>query len=125
SENLTHAMLEEIIEENPAFGHLGIVCHQPLRQLLRDVSSLTDEDRHYALHPATHIDFLLYNRISKRPVLAIETDGYEFHKAGTVQSMRDERKNRILATYGLPLIRLSTIGSDERKRIENALSATR
>lgn len=125
SENLTHAMLEKIIEENSAFGHLGIVCHQPLRQLLRDVSSLTDDDRHYALHPATHIDFLLYNRISKRPVLAIETDGYEFHKAGTVQSVRDERKNRILAAYGLPLLRLSTIGSDERKRIEDALSAIR
>lgn len=122
SENLTYAMLEEVIEGHPALSHLGIVSHQPLRQLLRDVSSLTEDDRTYVLHPATHIDFLLYNRMSKQPVLAIETDGYGFHKAGTAQSVRDDRKNRVLAAYGLPLLRLSTIGSEERKRVETVLS---
>lgn len=121
SENLTYAMLEEIIEENTKFCHLGIVCHQPLRQLLRDVSMLSEEDRTYALNPQTHIDFLLYNRVSKQPVLAIETDGYQHHKAGTTQSVRDIKKNRILATYGIPLLRLSTIGSNERQQVENVL----
>ncbi len=121
SENLTYAMLEQIIEENTEFCHLGIVCHQPLRQLLRDVSLLSNDDRNYALHPRTHIDFLLYNRVSKQPVLAIETDGYQHHKEGTTQSVRDEKKNRILATYGIPLLRLSTIGSNERQQVEDAL----
>ncbi len=121
SENLTYAMLEQIIEENTEFCHLGIVCHQPLRQLLRDVSLLSDDERTYALHPRTHIDFLLYNRVSKQPVLAIETDGYQHHKEGTTQSVRDEKKNRILATYGIPLLRLSTIGSNERQQVESAL----
>ena len=121
SENLTYAMLEQIIEENTEFCHLGIVCHQPLRQLLRDVSLLSDDERTYALHPRTHIDFLLYNRVSKQPVLAIETDGYQHHKSGTEQSVRDEKKNRILATYGIPLLRLSTIGSNERQQVEEAL----
>ena len=121
SENLTYAMLEQIIEENTKFCHLGVVCHQPLRQLLRDVSLLSDDERTYALHPKTHIDFLLYNRVSKQPVLAIETDGYQHHKSGTEQSVRDEKKNRILATYGIPLLRLSTIGTNERERVENAL----
>lgn len=121
SENLTYAMLEQIIEENVEFCHLGIVCHQPLRQLLRDVSLLSAEDKAYALHPRTHIDFLLYSHVSKRPILAIETDGYQYHKAGTTQSVRDEKKNRILATYGIPLLRLSTIGSNERQLVEVAL----
>ena len=121
SENLTYAMLEQIIEENTEFCHLGIVCHQPLRQLLRDVSLLSDDERTYALHPKTHIDFLLYNRVSKQPVLAIETDGYQHHKSGTEQSVRDEKKNRILAIYGIPLLRLSTIGSNERQQVESTL----
>jgi very-short-patch-repair endonuclease len=82
---------------------------------------LSDEDRTYALHPKTHIDFLLYNQVSKQPILAIETDGYQHHKKGTTQSMRDEKKNRILATYGIPLLRLSTIGSNERLQVENVL----
>lgn len=123
SENLTYAMLEQIIEENVEFSHLGIVCHQPLRQLLRDVSILSEEERSYTLHPNTHIDFLLYNRVSKQPVLAIETDGYQHHKSGTAQSVRDEKKNRILASYGIPLLRLSTIGSNERQQVEKALAS--
>ena len=98
SENLTYAMLEQIIKNNVEFSHLGIVCHQPLRQLLRDVSILSEEMRSYALHPNTHIDFLLYNLVSKQPILAIETDGYQHHKSGTAQSIRDEKKNHILAT---------------------------
>lgn len=122
SENLTYAMLEDILNGNVAYSHLGIVCHQPLCQLLRDVSQLDDEDRRYAMNPATHIDFLLYNRVSKQPVLAIETDGYNYHKAGTIQSKRDNRKDRILEIYGIPLLRLSTIGSEEHKRVEEKLA---
>lgn len=122
SENLTYALLEDMITDNPDFAHLGIVCHQPLRQLLRDFSLLGEENRRYVFNAATHLDFLLYNRVGKQPVLAIETDGYEFHKEGTEQSERDQRKNRILALYGIPLLRLSTVGTDERKRIENKLS---
>jgi len=122
SENLTYAMLENILHENIAYSHLGIVCHQPLRQLLRDFSLLDDGDKQYALNPATHIDFLLYNRVSKHPVLAIETDGYNYHKVGTAQSVRDNRKNRILEIYGIPLLRLSTIGSEEQKRVEEKLA---
>ena len=125
SENLTYAMLEQIIEGNPEYSHLGIVCHQPLSQLLRDTSLLTDDEKRYALHPKTHIDFLLFNRVSKRPVLAIETDGYRHHKEGTEQWVRDEKKNRILATYGIPLLRLSTIGSNERQLVEEALRGNR
>ena len=122
SENLTYALLERVLNGNIAYNYLGIVCHQPLRQLLRDFSLLNDEDKSYAMHPATHIDFLLYNRVSKQPVLAIETDGYNYHKAGTTQSLRDNKKDRILETYGIPLLRLSTIGSEEQQRIEAKLT---
>ncbi len=122
SENLTYAMLEEIIESNQPLSHLGIVCHQPLRELLRDTSALSEEERQYALHPNTHIDFLLYNRVSKQPVLAIETDGYTYHKDGTSQAKRDEKKNRILATYNIPLVRLSTIGHNEREQVLTELN---
>lgn len=123
SENLTYAMLEQIIEENSEFNHLGIVCHQPLRQLIRHTSALTEEEQLYALHPQTHIDFLLYNRVSKQPILAIETDGYGFHHAGTSQSKRDEKKNHILATFGIPLLRLATTGSNEKQKVIEALTS--
>lgn len=43
SENLTFALLEKILAGDSEFCHLGIVCHQPLRQLIRDWSLLDEE----------------------------------------------------------------------------------
>ena len=122
SENLIYALLEQVLEAEPAFRYLGVLCHQPLRQLIRDWTLLNDEERRYASNGATHLDFLIYNRVSKRPVLAIETDGYQFHKQGTRQSERDRMKDRILDRYALTLLRLSTTGTDEEAKIKDQLS---
>ena len=111
-----------MLEADPALRHLGVLCHQPLRQLIRDWTLLNDEERHYASNGATHLDFLIYNRVSKQPVLAVETDGYRFHKQGTRQSERDRMKDRILDRYSLPLLRLSTTGTDEEAKIKDQLS---
>ena len=95
---------------------------QPLRQLIRDRTLLNDEERRYASNGATHLDFLIYNRVSKRPVLAVETDGSQFHKQGTHQSERDRMKDRILDRYALPLPRFSTTGTDEELKIHTQLT---
>jgi hypothetical protein len=44
------------------------------------------------------------------------------NKSGTSQSERDIKKDRILELYGIPLVRLSTIGSNEKKVIGDKLS---
>lgn len=44
------------------------------------------------------------------------------HKSGSIQSERDIRKDHILELYGIPLVRLSTIGSNEKKVVEDKLS---
>ena len=53
---------------------------------------------------------------------ARRTDGYRFHKQGTRQSERDRMKDRILDRYGLPLLRLSTTGTDEEAKIHTQLT---
>ncbi|MDR0938054.1 MAG: DUF2726 domain-containing protein [Mediterranea sp.] len=121
SENLTFALLKDILKENVEQNYLDILFQYPLNRLLPDYTLLDEEERKYAMHNATHIDFLIYNRASKHPILAIETDGYEYHKANTAQHRRDLLKNHILELYGIPLIRLSTTGSGERRRIEDKL----
>lgn len=73
------------------------------------------------MNPATHLDFLIYNRINKRPMLAIEVDGYEYHKEDTVQASRDLMKNRIMELYEIPLLRFKTNGSGEREKIVEIL----
>lgn len=62
-------------------------------------------------------NFLIYNRIGKRPLLAIEVDGYEYHRKESAQAMHDEMKNHILELYEIPLLRFKTNGSGEREKI--------
>ena len=122
SENLTYALLTDIITSHQEYASIGILCHIPLREVIRNTSLMTDEERTYASNYNTHLDFLLISRVSKQPLVAIETDGYSYHNDSTFQHKRDLLKNHILVTYGLPLIRLSTKGSDERKRITDCLN---
>lgn len=122
SENLTFALIEDILQENANMCHLNVICHLPLYMLIQDYSLLNAEENKYASHANTHVDFLIYNRVSKQPVLAIETDGYIYHKSGTKQSERDAKKDHILELYGIPLVRLSTVGSNEKRVIVDKLS---
>lgn len=122
SENLIYVLIENIISEYTDFKCLGILCHIPLRCVIRDSSLMSDEERKYVSHYGTHIDFLIINHVTKKPVLAIETDGFSYHKEGTEQYQRDLMKNHILEVYCLPLLRLSTIGTGEKEKIVSTLS---
>ncbi len=116
SENLMYSLIEDILADD-GYSSLDVVCHFPMNILIRNPALLNEQECRYAMNPATHIDFLLYNRISKKPVLAIEVDGYEYHKEDTVQVERDVMKNRILELYKIPLLRFKTNGSGEKEKI--------
>ena len=116
SENLMFSVIEDVLDMD-RFSSIDVACHFHMNKLIRSTELLNDRQRKYAMHPATHIDFLLFNRISKNPVLAVEVDGYAFHKKNTEQAFRDELKNQILGLYEIPLLRLCTNGSKEKERL--------
>ena len=120
SENLMYSLIEEIIADNK-YSFLEVVCHFPLSTLIRDTQLLNEQEDRYVKNSSTHLDFLIYNRISKKPVLAVEVDGYEYHKNGTKQNQRDLMKNHIMEVYGIPLLRFKTNGSGEREKITEML----
>lgn len=91
--------------------------------LIRDPHLLNDTECRYAMNTATHLDFLIYHRISKKPVLAIEVDGFHHHKQGTAQYDRDRMKDHILRLYGILLLRFPTNGSGEVEKIAQAQDA--
>lgn len=121
SENLTYAMLNKVLVSYGEFSHYHIVCHMPLRMLIQDTSLMTEEEMQYAGNYSTHLDFLIVDSVSHKPVLAIETDGFSFHNSTTLQHHRDELKDSILSKYELPLLRLSTKGSGEEERVRAEL----
>ena len=110
------SLIEDIISANK-YSSLDVVCHFPLNMLIKNPELLNEQECQYAMNPATHLDFLVYNRIGKKPVLAIEVDGYEYHKEDTVQASRDLLKNHIMELYEIPLLRFMTNGSGEKEKI--------
>ena len=120
SENLMYSLIDEIFEDSK-YASLDVVCHFPLNMLIKNPELLNDQECKYAMNPATHLDFLIFNRISKKPVLAVEVDGYEFHKLESEQAARDLLKNHIMEVYEIPLLRFKTNGSGEKEKIVEVL----
>ena len=121
SENLTYWAISDTIKEK-GFQHLGILMHYPLRHLVNSFSNLTPEQRAYASRSWTHVDFLVYDTVTHKAKLAIEVDGTQYHKSSSDQGRRDVIKDSVLSAIGLPLLRLSTAGSQEKEKIAQALS---
>lgn len=120
SENLMYSLIEDIICANK-YSSLDVVCNFPLNMLIKNPELLNEQEYRYALNPATHLDYLIYNRIGKKPVLAIEVDGYSYHKEDTIQASRDLLKNHIMELYEIPLLRFKTNGSGEKDKIVEML----
>lgn len=121
SENLMFGLIEEVLKEE-GLADCGIHVHVPFRMLLRDMSLLESErERRYAMNDLTHVDFLIFEKMSRAIVAAVEVDGWAFHRPDGMQAERDALKNSICRRYGIPLFRFSTTGSGEKERLKNML----
>lgn len=118
SENIMYHLLNKVLED---YKDLTFTFRYPVNILIKDETLLKEEERKYASHHNTHIDFLIYNKISKIPLLAVEADGYKYHKEDNKQKERNILKNNILSKYNIPLIRLTTNGSREESIIRSKL----
>jgi hypothetical protein len=123
SENLAEAVIKDVLN-NPSFVgmHLNCMRHVPLAWLGLSNNELSERERQFVTNPWSHVDLLIYDTIGKLPLVAVEVDGWAFHRPGSLQSVRDEIKNAIFQRAGLSLVRLSTTGSGEKDIISRALS---
>ena len=121
SENLVYILIKDILKDE-RFSKLSIAMHTPLRYLLRDLSILNSREKQFASNHLAHVDFLISSRVTHRPVLVIEVDGFAYHNSD-IQKERDLLKDGILQKYDIPLLRLSTIGSGEREKIYSKIAA--
>ncbi|MFH5837175.1 AAA domain-containing protein [Proteiniclasticum sp. C24MP] len=120
SENLMFGVISGLLKKYDYLS-LGVIAHQPLNMLIRNPKHLSDEETRYVMNRATHVDFMIYNKITKKPVFGIEVDGFHFHKEGTKQKERDLMKDRVFSLYQIPLLRFKTNGSGEKEAIERKI----
>ncbi len=114
-------VIENVLDKEE-YSHLSHIAHYPLNKLIKDLSLLNTKEEKFVLHPSAHLDVLLYNRIDKRVILAIEVDGFAFHENNPTQLKRDKMKDGILQRYNIPIIRFPTNGSQEEKRLLEKLN---
>lgn len=123
SENLFYNMLMEAIT---ALGlvHIDVLCHYPVVRFISDWSLLTEEEKAFASNRLSHVDFLVYNSLTKRPLLVIEVDGWYYHKRQGGQVTRDALKDKLLAKFGLPLHRILTTDTVNVESLKALLSSS-
>lgn len=120
SENLMNVIIEKVLKVEQ-YSNLAYNINYPLNKLIKDTSILNADELVF-VKASSHIDFLIHNRISNQPVLAIEVDGFAFHANNPEQLQRDALKDRILDKYSIPIIRFATDGSEEEKKLHTKLN---
>jgi len=124
SENIIYSTLQNALKQMGQDGKIHILAHYPLVRLITDTDLLSDDEKEFVESPFSHIDFLLYNIITKQPLLCVEVDGWKYHST-EVQRHRDTLKDGILAKYGLPIKRLSTNSVVNAEMLVNTIKGLR
>ncbi|MGH3853708.1 MAG: AAA domain-containing protein [Pseudonocardiaceae bacterium] len=122
SEDIIWTALHDILAED-RYAHLTVSYQVLVRNLLVDLSRLTPRQETFVQRRAS-VDFVVYNRVTNHPQLAIEVDGFAFHENNPTQLKRDAIKDEIFRVHQMPLLRLATTGSGEDQRIRQALDFT-
>jgi hypothetical protein len=121
SENLMYAVIREVLGKSD-YSKYDVVMHVPLRMILSDLTKLNTRELAFATNHLTHVDFLVFSRLTHQPVLVIEVDGFAYHNSEK-QRERDQVKNDILKKYDIPILRFSTVGSGEKEKLVETLNA--
>ncbi|WP_339034945.1 AAA domain-containing protein [Spiroplasma endosymbiont of Cantharis rufa] len=109
TEIIVHTVLEKIISLEE-FNNLDITLFKKLSHIIpkaieKDI--FNKREKEFLNHHWSHIDFLVYDKFNFEPVLAIEVDGYTFHRKEK-QKWRDNLKDKALKIQNIPIMRIST-----------------
>jgi len=121
SENIGNALIKEILTSNELFSNLDYRLEYHLKFLINDTSKLDEIEKKF-LNNNSRVDFLIFEKFWKTPVLVIEVDWVQFHENNLDQIERDKKKNSILEKYNIPYLRLATNWSWDREKIVEKLN---
>ena len=95
AEIIIHKLLtEEILLPDSVFSSIAMVREYKLKDLIRNYEPFSADEISF-IKNNSRLDFLLYSKFDKTPILAIEVDGVSFHE-NEGQQKRDSKKNHLL-----------------------------
>ena len=122
--NIPHLFTVEAETEseflNIKLGESDSIIDKPKESKIK--SKIYDDSREiYDFTDKTHVDFVIFDKISHKPVLCIEVDGTKFHDYDKIRIEHDEIKNRALKANNINILRLKTNQSGEILKIRQYL----
>ena len=81
-----------------------------LRNCLKDIDNLSEEEKNY-INNGARIDFVIYDKMNKKPILFIEVDGFCYHKNNPKQLKKDKLKDNIASKNKINILRFETGGN--------------
>lgn len=112
-------LINKVLVEYPDYK---LSMHITLSNLVKDLSAFNEEEKKYINNRLTHVDFVIFDKISYKPILCIEVDGTKYHDYSKIQIEHDIIKNKVLAFNGLKLLRLKTNMSKEEEKLKSLLN---
>jgi len=120
SENIIWRVLADLLEEGP-YRCFTFSTQVYLKDVFRNTDRLSESEKRYVTNRAS-FDFVIYDAINKQPLMAIEVNGFSYHRNNVLQSRRDELKDSICKKYDLAFLPLPTTGSNEIAKIRSMLN---
>lgn len=105
AEQIACRFISKVLQDYP---QLTIQYECPLRLLVKDKSLFDEEELKFISDKRSHVDFLIVNKATSAPVLAIEIDGESYHIEGSFHWKNDRIKDSIMEKCGIPLKRFRT-----------------
>lgn len=106
SENLMNALIDKVLDIEE-YNSLEKILHYPLNAVIKDTSSLNEEELRFASNILIHVDFMIFRKIDKSSVLVVEVDGYRYNENNLKQLERDRLKDWILEKYNIPIFEVT------------------
>lgn len=122
SENIIATVIDEICRSGQC-GALGYKFNYPLKYVIKTSTLTDDDDIKFVSNINTHCDFMIYSKLNKEILLVVEVDGSQHNEE--IQAKRDRRKDRLLTSAGVKILRLSTTTIDCKEKIIEMLKASR
>jgi hypothetical protein len=110
-------MLNKLFKILKDYPECSVSMHVKLEDLISDYTGLTESELKYVKHHKTHVDFVIFDKITYKPKLCIEVDGTSYHDYSSKQIEHDEIKTRVLKNNNINILRLKTNQSNETEKI--------
>lgn len=107
-------LINEILPSHTSFNNIRFIREYKLRDLVKDIDQFEENEQQF-MRNNSRLDFLLFNKIDRIPILVIEVDGVSYHN-NPIQQRRDRLKDNILSKIEVPILRLATDGLNEKEK---------